>query len=118
MAKKTIKKYQTPGTVEQAKNIVAGIKRNTSEKKPTRAAYKAATDQLKINTLTPDRINYLNRKDKNSKQDFSVAEAIRLAAVEGANKRKFTRAASPSDVLGKPKYLKKEMKGGTIKKKK
>lgn len=118
MAKKIIKKYQTQSTVEKARNVVAGIKANTSEKKPTRAAYKAATDQLKINTLTPDRINYLNRKDKNSKQDFSIAEAIRLAAVEGANKKKFTRAASPSDVLGKPKYLKKEMKGGAIKKKK
>ena len=117
MKKGGAKKYQAGGTqstVEKARNIGAGIKKNTSDKKPTRAAYKAATDQLKINVLTPDRINYLNRKE--NKYDPNIAEAIRLSKVKGENNAKFKRAPHPSDVLGKPKYLKKT--GGSIKKKK
>lgn len=111
MAKKPIKKYQTQSTVEKARNVMAGIARNTSEKKPTRAAYREAIDQMKIDMLTPDRINYLNRKNTDSSKP-NVQEAIRLAAKKGENASKFKRATAPSDVLEKPKYLQK--KGGSI----
>jgi len=116
MAKKLIKKYQTQSTVEKAKNVMAGIARNTPEQPTSKAGYRSAITQMKIDMLNSNDINYLNRKDKDSKSDPNIREAIRLASVKGQNKKKFTRAAHPSDVLGKPKYLKKA--GGTIKKKK
>jgi hypothetical protein len=116
MAKKTIKKYQTQSTVEKARNVVAGIKRNTPERPTSKAGYRTAITQMKIDMLNANDINYLNRKDKDSKFDPNIAETIRLAKVKGENNAKFKRAPHPSDVLGKPKYLKKS--GGSIKKKK
>jgi len=112
MAKKPIKKYQTQSTVEKARNVMAGIKKNTPERPTSKAGYRAAIDQMKIDMLNADSINYLNRKDKDSKYNPNVQEAIRLAAKKGENASKFKRATAPSDVLEKPKYLQK--KGGSI----
>lgn len=115
MAKKPIKKYQTQSTVEKARNAVAGIKANTKKKPTTSSQYTrdfiAAAER---SLLTPNRVDYLG----DNRKPFSVKDAVRIAVEKGENDAKFTRAAHPSDVLGKPKYLKKEMKGGTIKKKK
>ena len=101
-----------PSLIDQVKGVGNRIKNNTPERPTSRAGYRTAIDQMKIDMLNSNDINYLDRKDKDSKSDPNVAEAIRLSAKKGENKAKFTRATAPSDVLEKPKYLKK--KGGII----
>jgi hypothetical protein len=101
-----------PSLIDQVKGVGNRIKSNTPERPTSRKGYREAITQMKIDMLNTEDINYLNRKDKDSKSDPNVSEAIRLSKVKGENAKKFTRAAAPSDVLEKPKYLKK--KGGMV----
>jgi hypothetical protein len=107
------KKYQGGGqsTIEQVRNSLAGIKNNSH------AAYtplglsdkelKEASDQIKVNRIRRDAgaVDFLGRGD-----GIPLKEATRVAVKQGELAKKYQRAAHPSDVLGKPKYLKK--KGG------
>lgn len=106
----SVKKYQAGGVISQAKGIAKRIANN-----PNKSQNRANLEAMQTARLNdyPGGINYLNRKGSNQ---LPVKEAIRLAAKKGEQNKKFTRNAAPSDVLEKPKYLKKA--GGSIKKKK
>ena len=121
-------KYQNGGVMGQVKGITKAIANNTRPVS-TMKDVRNATDQIKVDKLrrmgktTPlgtdlgPKIDYLGR-GKGSTDFFdekyygmSVPEAARVAVKAGEQKKKFTRATAPSDVLGqKPAYLKK--KGG------
>ena len=119
------KKYQDGGVMGQVKGITKAIANNAkgydSEKAIDNRIDQIKTDRLKrmgtttgLGTDAGPKIDYLGRgKGSTDYYDekyygMSVPEAARLAVKEGEQKKKFTRAAHPSDVLGqKPKYLKK-----------
>lgn len=124
------KKYQGGGRTmfDDVIGITKGITNNTKSVS-TMKDVADATDQMKLEKLrrmgktTPlgtdlgPKIDYLGRgKGSTDSSDeryygMSIPEAARIAVKEGEQKKKFTRAAHPSDVLGqKPAYLKK--KGG------
>lgn len=115
MAKKTIKKYQTQSTVEKAKNVMTRV-----AKTPAKRTY--LKDLININdaqrgTFSPK--TFSSSVYRGVTDIDNIKDAARVIAKKSQHVSKFKTAPHPSDVLGKkPGYLKKEMKGGTIKKKK
>jgi hypothetical protein len=108
------KKYQGggQGTIEQVRNSLAGIKKAGPRPATTPMGLsdkqlKEATDQMKVNSIRRDAgtVDFLG-----SGNGIPLKEATRVAVKQGELAKNTKRAAHPSDVLGKPKYLKK--KGG------